>query len=454
MMNLELFKHIDDFIELYESKRDMYKLIIEEIVSFFEDTVFSESRYTLSMGSRLKSTDSIREKLLRNDYISKFRDAESILANFQDLIGLRIECKFIDDERYVYSLLPNIFTETDDNEYYYTRSYPRIKLKLSDPQPQKQKNGFDIYKIDGIYLLGKEPVRFELQIMALVNSFWGEIEHKIIYKNNTYLLSHNYVTDLMISIKKSLSMIDDQLHVLYSQFRRAEHQDIHENSVQSIERFISKMVYDVFSRLMKTQVGFTMDFRSSCDSVVRYIISKNNAANEEDYSHIMLKMFYVLNGIEERGMRVDSQFIFNSVIPFPDRFSKIILSTILDLVNSNYKWHIYFLMLFSLEWEDNEVSLEGFINYYKNHLLRNRSIMALQNFPEAEEIREDILAEVAEVFRSRQNIEFLTHEGLAITHRGINRVAESICEELASGKTWREIRRVHLAMIPLAIELA
>lgn len=182
MQHLEMFQFIDDIIDLYESKRDMYKLIVEEIVSFFEDTVFSESRYTLSMTSRLKSPDSIREKLLRNNYISKYKDVNTILQNFQDLIGLRIECKFIDDEKYVYSLLPTIFTETDDKIYYYSSTYPRIKLKLSDPQPQKQKNGFDIYKIDGLYLLGKDPIRFELQIMALVNSFWGEIEHKIIYK--------------------------------------------------------------------------------------------------------------------------------------------------------------------------------------------------------------------------------------------------------------------------------
>ena len=61
---------------------------------------------------------------------------------------------------------------------------PQIKLNLASKQPQKQKNGFDIYKIDGRYELGGYPVRFELQIKALVNSFWGEVEHKIIYKNN------------------------------------------------------------------------------------------------------------------------------------------------------------------------------------------------------------------------------------------------------------------------------
>lgn len=453
-MHLEMFKYIDDIIDLYESKRDMFKLITEEIVSFFEDTVFSESRYTLSMASRLKSPDSIREKLLRNNYISKYRDVDTILENFQDLIGLRIECKFIDDEKYVYSLLKQIFTETDDNNYYYHSTYPRIKLKLSDPQPQKQKNGFDIYKIDGVYLLGKEPILFELQIMALVNSFWGEIEHKIIYKNNTYLLADNYVSDLMTSIKKSLSMIDNQLYVLYSQFRRAQQEDNHETSVESVERFISKMVYDTFSRLMQAQVGFTMDFRSSCDTVVRYLAAKNNATDVEEYSRIMLKMFYVLNGIEERGMRVDSQLTFSSVIPISDEFCRILYKTVEEMVNSNYKWHIFFVILFSLEWDDNEVVLEGFLRYYKNVLLGNRSFRALEDLPEAEMIREDLLVEVAEVIRSRQNVKFFSEEGIVNIHRGLNRVTEGIRQELTSGKTWNDIRRQHLAMVSMAIELA
>ena len=453
-MHLEMFKYIDDIIDLYESKRDMFKLITEEIVSFFEDTVFSESRYTLSMASRLKSPDSIREKLLRNNYISKYRDVDTILENFQDLIGLRIECKFIDDEKYVYSLLPTIFTETDDRQYYYNSTYPRIKLKLSDPQPQKQKNGFDIYKIDGLYQLGKDQIRFELQIMALVNSFWGEIEHKIIYKNNTYLLSDNYVTDLMTSIKKSLSMIDNQLYVLYSQFRRAEQSDNHETSVESIERFISKMVYDVFSRLMKAQVGFTMDFRTSCNAVVRYLAAKNNAKDVEEYSRIMLNMFYILNGIEERGMRVDSQLTFGSVSRFPDQFSRILYDTVLEMVNSNYKWHIFFVMLFSLEWDDNNAVLEKFLHYYKKTLLENRSFIELQDLPESEEIREDLLTEVAEVIRSRQNVEFFSPEGVVSIHRGLNRVTEGIRQELTSGKTWGDIRRRHLAIVAMAIELA
>ena len=99
-----MFDHIEDILEIFESKREIYKLIAEEVKDYFEASVFSESKYTFTMAYRIKSVDSIREKLLRNSYISKYGSSEEVLSNFQDLIGFRIECKFIDDEKYAMEL--------------------------------------------------------------------------------------------------------------------------------------------------------------------------------------------------------------------------------------------------------------------------------------------------------------------------------------------------------------
>ncbi len=48
--------------------------------------------------------------------------------------------------------------------------------------------------------------------------FWSEIEHKIIYKNNTYLLADKFIKDMMDSIKNNLTMIDNQLLSIYKNF--------------------------------------------------------------------------------------------------------------------------------------------------------------------------------------------------------------------------------------------
>ena len=101
--------------------------------------MFDQSKYTLNLIYRIKTVESIREKLLRNSYISKYKTDEEVLANFQDLIGFRIECKFIDDEKYVYELLKEVFTETEDGLYFWEPTMPKIKLKLGRNSPEAEK---------------------------------------------------------------------------------------------------------------------------------------------------------------------------------------------------------------------------------------------------------------------------------------------------------------------------
>jgi len=163
-------------------------------------------------------------------------------------------------------------------------------------------------------------------------------------------------------------------------------------------------------------------------------------------------MFYVLNGIEERGLRVDSQFTFETPNPFTDRFSQNLRSIILDMVNSNYKWHLFFLMLFSLEWEDSEITLHDFIKYYKDCLLQNRTLTSLDGFPEADDIRNDILAAVSELFLKSPKIEIFSENGIVTIHRGITKSCAHLCEALAAGKVWSEMRGYCLRALAKNIE--
>ena len=91
-MDLEIFECISEVLDEYESKKDIYKLIAEEVKDFFEKNVFSESKHELSLIYRVKSAASIREKMIRNNYDIQKNEAEKILARMQDIIGLRIEC--------------------------------------------------------------------------------------------------------------------------------------------------------------------------------------------------------------------------------------------------------------------------------------------------------------------------------------------------------------------------
>ena len=46
-MDLEIFEYIDAVLEQYRKKKDVYKLIAEEIKEYFESELFAGSDYAL-----------------------------------------------------------------------------------------------------------------------------------------------------------------------------------------------------------------------------------------------------------------------------------------------------------------------------------------------------------------------------------------------------------------------
>ena len=81
------------------------------------------------------------------------------------------------------------------------------------------KNGFSIYRIDGFYEKDNQKINFELQIKALVHAFWGEIEHKLVYKNTNYYVYDSFMKDLLASINAQLTITDRQLSIVYQQMQ-------------------------------------------------------------------------------------------------------------------------------------------------------------------------------------------------------------------------------------------
>ena len=65
---------------------------------FFNDILLN-CDFFINTTARIKTEDSIREKLLRNNYYYIFSKYKVAIENLPDLIGIRVECRFIDDEK-------------------------------------------------------------------------------------------------------------------------------------------------------------------------------------------------------------------------------------------------------------------------------------------------------------------------------------------------------------------
>jgi len=130
-----------------------------------------------SIESRVKEARTFEEKLLRKDYIQKWdvsdsikENQEYIRQNLTDLIGLRINCHFVNYEEAFYLY----FKRTANNQNDFVFNFEENII---------QKNGHTIYKFSGTY---KGIYHFEVQIKSIVHNVWGEVEHKTVYKNPTY----------------------------------------------------------------------------------------------------------------------------------------------------------------------------------------------------------------------------------------------------------------------------
>lgn len=259
-MKLELFDFIDKTLNLIEKNTETLDYVSEELDRFFTDS-FSIKDHFLNVSYRIKSPESLKEKILRDNFYLKYKTPDNLLHNLSDLIGIRIECRFIEDEAKIYNDILEIFNQREEDGYYSNPLNSSIKLKLSENQPQIQKNGFEIYKIDGKYKKNDIEINFELQIKSLVNVFWGEIDHRVLYKNFNYMLTEDFFRDIMGSIKDNLAMIDRQLMVVFNHLNNMDASDA-TNKKKQIKALLSKIIHDIYVIKVRDEIGFIVDFKN------------------------------------------------------------------------------------------------------------------------------------------------------------------------------------------------
>lgn len=97
-MRLELFNFIEKTINLLEINQPTYQYTQGVLCSSFQDILLNKGDIIVGLNSRIKSKDSLKEKLIRNKYYLNFNTAEEAIDNLPDLIGITLNCRFISDE--------------------------------------------------------------------------------------------------------------------------------------------------------------------------------------------------------------------------------------------------------------------------------------------------------------------------------------------------------------------
>lgn len=122
-----------------------------------------------SITSRLKSPESIYEKIMRKHLPPDIRSIEEHLS---DVAGVRVVCSFVND---VYMLADCLLRQDD---------VKLIKMKdyIKNPKPNGYRSLHLIIEIPIFLTNEKKMMKVEVQLRTVAMDLWASLEHKIYYK--------------------------------------------------------------------------------------------------------------------------------------------------------------------------------------------------------------------------------------------------------------------------------
>jgi putative GTP pyrophosphokinase len=167
-----LFDQAQEFEELMM----MYSCAIREVKTKLE--VLNDElsvRYNRNpiefIKSRLKKPISILKKLEKNGYELTL---ESVMANLNDVAGVRVVCYFIDD---IYDVA-RWLAKQDDIRLLEVKDYIR------HPKNNGYRSLHMIVEIPVFFSEEKRQMRVEVQIRTIAMDFWASLEHQLRYKRD------------------------------------------------------------------------------------------------------------------------------------------------------------------------------------------------------------------------------------------------------------------------------
>lgn len=337
-----------EFIKESQQELDSRKLNLDkdrsDIVEYFEDKIFKNIGVSnITIQGRVKGSTSLREKIIRKNYFNKFKDAKTFIDELPDLIGIRLICLLEKEEDNLFKKIKGLFSEKLDEEYNIipdsNENFPYLRLNLKN-QPGIQKNGHNIYKMNAQWVKSNDDViNVELQIKSLINTFWGEIEHMLFYKNYANMIGNNFYKSFMDSTYELLHTVDFQLQIIKDQLQLKE-SDMQQ--VLEIKEIATRILYNTYQQDVLEIFDCNINLKEAFEFIVDiYFI------DVDTQSDALQKLDSFISSINSRKSKLDhSQYEFDkyeekmsSVKPELQQWSK----EISDLVESrDIFWNTFF----------------------------------------------------------------------------------------------------------------
>lgn len=169
-----------------------FKVLNEEL------SLKHESNPIESIKTRLKSMESIQEKLIRKNLVPNLSSVEN---NIYDIAGVRVICSFIDD---IYMLADCLLRQED---------IKLIKKKdyIKNPKPNGYRSLHLIVEIPIFLCNEKKFVKVEIQLRTISMEAWANLEHRMRYKKILSPELLEKTTNVLLESANGSSMIDEKM---------------------------------------------------------------------------------------------------------------------------------------------------------------------------------------------------------------------------------------------------
>lgn len=217
---------------------------------------------------RVKSPNSLKEKIIRNKCYTKYDTGEAFVSNLDDIIGVRIICLLKSEEEAIFKEIQN---KVKDGEIINSENKLKLDLK-TQVQPVLMKNGKNLYKIKCILSDKNSNTKVELQIKSLVHQLWGEVEHSLFYKSYNYVISSEFYSKLMDNFYGHLNIVDKQLETLTLHLQEKEMDAKNEE----LKEILCKLLHYHFSKKIIDKIGISIDLREIYEVVIECKLRSNH----------------------------------------------------------------------------------------------------------------------------------------------------------------------------------
>lgn len=167
---LQIFGNAQDFREFLMMYESAIKEVRTKLEILNDDFTATYNRNPIeSIKSRVKSADSILEKMRRKNYAMTM---ESMMENLNDIAGVRVVCKFVDD---IYTVAKMLATQDDIR-------IVKVKDYIKAPKENGYRSYHMIIEIPVFFANRKQYMKVEVQLRTIAMNFWASLEHQMRYK--------------------------------------------------------------------------------------------------------------------------------------------------------------------------------------------------------------------------------------------------------------------------------